>query len=230
MFSSMAASCIMLHVSRCYSLARHVVAAYKMPRNKRSHLPPWRITHCDRTFTTVIAIGGVCSPYDVLYLGMSVGTRVPVHAGMLLLARTLFKHCHSMLKHDYHIHVVGHSLGGALGILLSDMLVRHGWSVQLVCTFGCPAFTLMHHQCDNIHNVLFDTDPIWFLPIVDRFTLPGYVHLYTANNGVVSGLSYSEARSMVREEEQCLENHQMTTYVTHAHEQCCRLFEEYTRL
>jgi hypothetical protein len=66
--------------------------------------------------------------------------RVDVHEGFLVAARVVEASLSASLDRRRHIHLTGHSLGGALATLLALRLERRGYTVS-VTTFGAPKLT-----------------------------------------------------------------------------------------
>ncbi|HET7332957.1 lipase family protein [Dyella sp.] len=77
------------------------------------------------------------------------------------------------------LHVVGHSLGGAMATLIADSLSGIGCKVRLY-TFGAPRCGLEAHAEyltsrlgeDDIYRVYHDTDPVPMIPLFPYFHVP----------------------------------------------------------
>jgi pimeloyl-ACP methyl ester carboxylesterase len=98
------------------------------------------------------------------------------------------------------VHVVGHSLGGAVATITAEQLALSGLGVKLY-TFGCPRvgdadyakFITKLLGAENIHRVYHEADPVSMVPIFpftpapygerahclpwNGFTVSGYAHL-----------------------------------------------------
>lgn len=77
------------------------------------------------------------------------------------------------LKKDYQIRVTGHSLGGAIALILTNYLYRDGYDMQRLVTFGQPKVTDdksdHHYRQTNpdyrrITRVAYYKDPIALVP------------------------------------------------------------------
>lgn len=66
---------------------------------------------------------------------------IPVHAGFDATARVLYADMKPYLKQDYTTYITGHSLGGALAVLLAIHMTEDGYKVDKIVTFGQPKFT-----------------------------------------------------------------------------------------
>lgn len=66
---------------------------------------------------------------------------IPVHAGFDATARVLYADMKPYLKQDYTTYITGHSLGGALAVLLALHMTEDGYKVDKIVTFGQPKFT-----------------------------------------------------------------------------------------
>jgi hypothetical protein len=83
-------------------------------------------------------------------------------------------------KSPSRIHVVGHSLGGALATLTADMLSTAGVSEVLLYTFGCPRVGDRGFANElrgsigsgNIYRVYHPADPVPMLPVFPYIHVP----------------------------------------------------------
>ena len=105
-----------------------------------------------------------------------------VHAGFWAAAQALLPQIRQALKTQGDvstIHLVGHSLGGAIATLLADSLSGTGCKLQLY-TFGAPRAGVSLHAeyltgrlgASNIHRVYHDTDPVPMLPVFPYSHVP----------------------------------------------------------
>lgn len=106
----------------------------------------------------------------------------PVHAGFWAAAQSLLPQVRSELRSRRDvstIHVVGHSLGGAIATLIADSLGDTGCGLKLY-TFGAPRSGVELHAeyltdklgAGNIHRAWHDTDPVPMVPIFPYGHLP----------------------------------------------------------
>lgn len=105
-----------------------------------------------------------------------------VHAGFWAAARSLLPQIRDELRghHDIStIHIVGHSLGGAIATLMADSLGDTGCGLKLY-TFGAPRSGVELHAeyltdklgAGNIHRAWHDTDPVPMVPIFPYSHVP----------------------------------------------------------
>ena len=102
---------------------------------------------------------------------------LPVHAGFnqaftsILPEIKLFLSQHSGITG--RIHIIGHSLGGAVATLVADWLVRNKENSVFLYTFGSPrvgtdwftgSFT-KRIKASNVHRVFHETDPVTMIPL-----------------------------------------------------------------
>lgn len=66
---------------------------------------------------------------------------IPVDAGFDDVSRALYADVKPFLKTGYKTYLTGHSLGGAVAVLLAVALSEDGYQVQRIVTFGQPKFT-----------------------------------------------------------------------------------------
>jgi triacylglycerol lipase len=118
------------------------------------------------------------------------GTRGPsgyiVHEGFWKAAQTILPQVESVLRsrNPSAVHVVGHSLGGAIATLMADVLSGYGVDVKLY-TFGAPRSGLEGHVRylsqrlgpANIFRAWHSTDPVPMVPIFP------YIHVPAGSNG-----------------------------------------------
>jgi len=100
----------------------------------------------DKTHTQFITVRGTANNQNFsedLNIAVrddrSVG--IPVHAGFDLAARSIYDDVGPYLKSGYKTYVTGHSLGGAVAVILALYLIEDGIEVERVVTFGQPRFT-----------------------------------------------------------------------------------------
>jgi pimeloyl-ACP methyl ester carboxylesterase len=106
----------------------------------------------------------------------------PVHAGFWAAAQSLLPQVRRELRSRRDvstIHVVGHSLGGAIATLMADSLGDTGCGLKLY-TFGAPRSGVELHAeyltdklgAGNIHRAWHDTDPVPMVPIFPYSHVP----------------------------------------------------------
>lgn len=100
---------------------------------------------------------------------------IPVHAGFDATTRVLYADMKPYLKKDYTTYITGHSLGGAIAVLLAIHMTEDGYKVDKVITFGQPKFTTTDGVQKlgflNLTRVVDENDIIPMLPpttIVNR--------------------------------------------------------------
>jgi len=105
-----------------------------------------------------------------------------VHAGFWAAARSLLPQVRDELRSHRDIstiHIVGHSLGGAIATLMADSLGDTGCGVKLY-TFGAPRSGVELHAAylteklgaGNIYRAWHDTDPVPMVPIFPYSHVP----------------------------------------------------------
>jgi pimeloyl-ACP methyl ester carboxylesterase len=104
-----------------------------------------------------------------------------VHAGFWAAAQSLLPQIRQELRgrNPSTIHIVGHSLGGAIATLIADSLGDTGSALQLY-TFGAPRSGVELHAeyltgklgAGNIHRAYHDTDPVPMVPIYPYSHVP----------------------------------------------------------
>ncbi|WP_442580490.1 lipase family protein [Mesorhizobium sp. ASY16-5R] len=66
---------------------------------------------------------------------------IPVDSGFDKSTKAIFADVKPYLKKNYKTYVSGHSLGGAVAVLLAVYLIKDGYQVERIVTFGQPKFT-----------------------------------------------------------------------------------------
>ena len=106
----------------------------------------------------------------------------PVHAGFWAAAQSLLPQIRQAIGSPAEVstvHVVGHSLGGAIATLVADSLGDLGCKLQLY-TFGAPRAGVEPHAqyltrrlgADAIHRVYHDTDLVPMVPVYPYSHVP----------------------------------------------------------
>lgn len=95
------------------------------------------------------------------YLGIN------LHRGFQNDTKVIHADIKPHLKPAYSIRLTGHSLGGAVAIILADFLVKDGFRVERVVTFGQPKVTDLEGKSitrRGITRVVHDEDVVPMLP------------------------------------------------------------------
>ncbi len=159
-------------------------------------------------------------------------TGIDIHQGFLLSARDIYQQLLPELKPGYKITTIGHSLGGADALILAMMLDAKGYTIDEVITFGQPKVTNIggsnKYQHLNIKRLVNPKDVVPLVPPadpMDMMNLSIFWHqgteiiLYGNNRyAVLSGTkSMMRATDFLNDvpSEQHLNNHYMTTYISH---------------
>lgn len=119
---------------------------------------------------TNVRMGGITGPSGYI-----------VHAGFWRAAQSVLPQIWQQLRgyNPSALHVVGHSLGGAMATLIADSLSGTGCKVRLY-TFGAPRCGLEGHTeyltarlgASDIYRVYHDTDPVPMIPVFPYFHVP----------------------------------------------------------
>jgi triacylglycerol lipase len=99
------------------------------------------------------------------YLGIN------LHRGFQNDTKALHADIKPYLKRDYSMRVTGHSLGGAIAAILAEYLVKDGYRVERVVTFGQPKVTDLEGKSittngtlNRLTRVAHDQDVVPMLP------------------------------------------------------------------
>ena len=96
-----------------------------------------------------------------------------LHRGFRHDALMVYEDIKGNLRKDYEIRVTGHSLGGAIALILTNYLYREGYKVERLVTFGQPKVTddksgHQYRQANSdykkITRVVREKDPIPMVP------------------------------------------------------------------
>jgi len=108
-----------------------------------------------------------------------------VHSGFYKVFRSILPALNQFFQvhHPLRVHVVGHSLGGAVATLVAQWIKQHGKGEPYLYTFGSPrvGFPGFAHLCTaqlqskNIYRVYHENDPVPMVPIAPfaHVPLPG---------------------------------------------------------
>lgn len=157
-------------------------------------------------------------------------TGVRLHQGFLEASIPIFKKLKSTLNKDYDVITTGHSLGGAVAVILAMQLKSDGFKVVDVVTFGQPKVTNIEGANKfkdlNVIRIVQPKDLVPIVPPVDPLdirSLDIYWHLgsefvlmenneYALLEGVSSMLRSGDFITTKPNEEN-LESHKMTKYL-----------------
>jgi len=157
-------------------------------------------------------------------------TGVSIHKGFLDAGNSIYKEVKSQLNNKYEITTTGHSLGGAVAVVLAMKMKEDGFNVDAV-TFGQPKVTNVgganKFKSLNITRVVRPKDIVPIVPPVDVMDIKNldiYWHLgkeiilnneneYAELEGVKSMLRGADFITTVPTQEH-VENHSMTGYLS----------------
>lgn len=125
--------------------------------------------------TQTIAIRGTSNIENAmldlaLKLVLDKTTNLYLHQGFSDAARQVFSELKPFLKDGYQINTTGHSLGGAVALILAAMLEGDGFKVNQVVTFGQPKVTNLSGAAKFQHlNIVRVVTPEDLVPLVPLF-------------------------------------------------------------
>lgn len=126
--------------------------------------------------TQTIAVRGTANIENAmvdlaLKLVLDKSINISLHRGFSNAARQLYNELKPFLKKGYRINTTGHSLGGAVALILAAMLDDDGFKVNQVITFGQPKVTNLSGASSldslDIIRVVTPKDIIPLLPLFD---------------------------------------------------------------
>ena len=187
------------------------------------------------TRTQIIAVRGTSNIENAmidisLKLVLDQKTGIRLHDGFSFAAKQVYAELKPMLKADYKINVTGHSLGGAVALILAIYLDADQFNVEQVTTFGQPKVTNIAGankiQHINVIRVVTPLDLVPLVPLFDPLDLSNvdvYWHAgkevillansqYAVLQGTESMLRASSFTQRLLSEEN-LQHHQMTLYL-----------------
>lgn len=157
-------------------------------------------------------------------------TGVKLHQGFSKSASDVYQQVLPVLHKDYHVVVVGHSLGGAVAVILAMYLDQDKFNIEKIVTFGQPKVTNVmgarKYSDLNIIRVVNPKDVVPLVPPLDPMDITKldiYWHMgkeivlldnheYAVLEGVKSMLRISRFTSVVPDESN-LQHHMMTEYL-----------------
>lgn len=189
----------------------------------------------DVSKTQIIAIRGTSNVENAmvninLKLVLDQVTQVYFHHGFSYSARQVYRELKPLLKKDYQIQITGHSLGGAVAVILAAFLDSEGFDVNQVVTFGQPKVTNLtgaeKFKNLNITRVVTPKDLVPLVPLFDPLDINNIDIFWHVGTEIVllEGNQYAVlegVNSMLRATrytrqpltEENLQNHQMTLYL-----------------
>ncbi|MFV1982437.1 MAG: lipase family protein [Thiohalomonadales bacterium] len=168
-------------------------AAYKTSSNlkKTKFLNNYSLTHYnaidelgisyflitnDKTRNQSIAIRGTSNIENTMAnlsvkLTFDNHTGIYLHQGYLLIAQAIYSELKDYIKKDYTINATGHSMGGAVALILAMALDKDKVKIGEIVTFGQPKITNLagayKFQHLNITRVVTPKDLIPLVPLID---------------------------------------------------------------
>lgn len=157
-------------------------------------------------------------------------TGVALHHGFSVAARQVYAKLKPLLKHDYKIDVTGHSLGGAVALILAMYLDADQFEIEQVTTFGQPKVTNISGASKiehiNVVRVVTPSDLVPLVPLFDPLDINNIDVFWHAGKEVIllAGNQYAILEgtdSMLRASNftqkllnaENVEHHQMTLYL-----------------
>jgi hypothetical protein len=128
------------------------------------------------TKTQVISVRGTSNIENAmidisLKLMVDKNTGVRLHEGFSFAAKQVYAELKPLLKPDYKINVTGHSLGGAIALILAMYLDAYQFNIEQVITFGQPKVTNISGankiQHINVIRVVTPSDLVPLVPLFD---------------------------------------------------------------
>jgi hypothetical protein len=187
------------------------------------------------TKTQIISIRGTSNienaMVDVsLKLNVDADLGVSLHQGFGASAKRVYTELKPLLKPEYKIYITGHSLGGAIALVLAMFLDKDQFKVEQVVTFGQPKVTNVSGanaiQHINLIRVVTPNDLVPLVPLFDPLDINNIDIFWHAGREVIllEGNQYAVLDgmdSMLRAtrftqkplSEENLKNHQMSFYL-----------------
>ena len=127
------------------------------------------------TKTQIISVRGTSNIENAmvdisLKLMVDKNTGVSLHEGFSFAAKQVYAELKPLLNSDYKINVTGHSMGGAVALILAIYLDAYQFDIEQVITFGQPKVTNISGANKIQHiNVIRVVTPFDLVPLVPLF-------------------------------------------------------------
>jgi len=144
--------------------------------------------------TQIISIRGTSNienaMVDVsLKLRLNADIGIPLHTGFAYSAKQVFAELKPLLKPGYKTSLTGHSLGGAVALILAMHLDESQFNVEQVVTFGQPKVTnipgVEKFQHLNIIRVVTPQDLVPLVPLFDPLDISNLDIFWHAGKEVI---------------------------------------------
>ncbi len=188
-----------------------------------------------KTKTHVIAIRGTDNIENTildisLKLKLDKHTGIRLHNGFLQAAQAIYAELKPAIIPGYTVNTTGHSLGGAVAVILAMYFDSNDQKIDQVITFGQPKVTNITGAYKfkhlNIKRVVTQKDPVPVIPLIDPMDINDldiYWHLGTeilllsnSDYAVLEGLSSMLRVTKFTQEpftQNNFENHKMSLYL-----------------
>ena len=129
----------------------------------------------EQTKTQVVSVRGTSNIENamvdiLLKLKVDQITGIKLHEGFSLAARRVYAELKPLIKADYKIYTTGHSLGGAVALILAMYLDADRFKIEQVFTFGQPKVTNIDGASKFGHiDVTRVVMPLDIVPLVPPF-------------------------------------------------------------
>jgi triacylglycerol lipase len=146
-----------------YAIVSEAEVAYFLATNnkKKTHIISIRGTTNNQNAIVDLALQLIFDPRAQVYL----------HSGFAQAAAEIYKKILPKLNNDYRIKTTGHSLGGAVALILAMYLDAERFNVERIVTFGQPKLTniqgALKYDHLNITRVVTARDLVPLVPPFD---------------------------------------------------------------
>lgn len=219
--------------------AQKIIAAQGYHLSQYSNVPGVEVNYVIATNDTlkrhVIAVRGTANVENAivdisLELLPDAHAKIALHQGFAQAAEGIYKALRPMLNKDYEISTTGHSLGGAVAVILAMYLNIDQYTLGPIVTFGQPKVTnvsgALAFQHLNVIRVVTSRDLVPLAPpldVMDLSKLDIYWHLgkevvlleghdYAVLKGVKSMMRATKILNTTPSQEN-LEHHKMAGYL-----------------
>ena len=148
----------------------------------------------DSTKTQVIAVRGTSNVENAmvdiaLKLLTDEKTGARLHEGFSYAAKRVYTELKPLFKPDYKIHATGHSLGGAVALIVAMYLDADRFNIEQVITFGQPKVTnipgAMQIQHIDVIRVVTPGDLVPLVPPFDPLDIENFDVYWHAGKEVI---------------------------------------------